>query len=302
MKPLISYYGGKQRIASQIVPHLDAIPHTVYAEPFAGGLAVLFAKHRPQVSNNHHYLEAINDISEDLINLYRVAREQPAEFERWMQLTPYSQAEHRKAIEILRNPESSEWMKAWAYYVNIQQSFANTLNAGWRASVYGRNQAATWDVKRKRIPECLERLADVHIACEDALRFIERWDSPQTLFYVDPPYPGSEQGHYDGYTLDDWAALCDALDNAQCSYVLSNYPQDIEPASAQRRIEIAAVVSSNGNGKVGKGRDKSRGATADEMGDRTRTEVLWICDRSEGMRSELSKPVLAHRYNQLSFA
>lgn len=42
MKTPISYYGGKARIASAIVPHIMAIPHTVYAEPFAGGLAVLY--------------------------------------------------------------------------------------------------------------------------------------------------------------------------------------------------------------------------------------------------------------------
>jgi DNA modification methylase len=47
MKPIISYYGGKQRIASRIVDVLRTIPHTVYVEPFAGsgttGVAALRA-------------------------------------------------------------------------------------------------------------------------------------------------------------------------------------------------------------------------------------------------------------------
>lgn len=284
MKPLISYYGGKQRIASQIVSIIETIPHTVYVEPFFGGGAVFFARQKPAATNAHRYREVINDRSEALINLYRVARENPAEFERWMQFTPYSQAEHRRAIAICKNPESHTPMeRAWAYYVNINQSFANVLSTGWRTSVFGRNQAATWHNRKQNIPGCLERLQAVHICCEDALDVIQRWGSPQTLLYLDPPYPCANQGHYDGYTMNDWQALCKLLDECQSSYILSNYPQPIEPQSAQKRITIDAVMTS---AKVG-GSDRTRKATAEEIGDRKRTEVLWVCDRSANMRPEL---------------
>lgn len=302
MKPLISYYGGKQRIASRIVQHLQAIPHTVYAEPFAGGLAVLFTKPVPAVGNNNYYREAINDSLEMLINLYRVAREQPEEFERIITLTPYSRSEYARAIAICRDPESHNPMdKAWAYYVNIQQSFSHKLNAGWRTAVCTRNEAATWHEKRQRIPQCLERLQKVHIDCCDALEFIDRWDSPQTLFYCDPPYPNTEQGHYDGYTMADWESLCSKLDSIQGSYVLSNYPQPIEPQFTQQRIELSATCSASGQGKIGKGRDKSKAATAEALGDRARTEVLWVCDRSAGIRSDLGK-ALARRQQLDLFA
>ena len=91
-KPLIGYYGGKQKISSKIVERIRQIPHTVYAEPFAGGLAVLFAKGKPAVTNTHHYREAINDHDERLITLYRVARTQPDELQRWMKRMASSQA------------------------------------------------------------------------------------------------------------------------------------------------------------------------------------------------------------------
>jgi len=298
-KPLISYYGGKQKLAPRIVPTLQGIPHTVRSIPFAGGLGVESAWPRPHVSNRSDYRVTINDHSELLINLYRYARDEPDEFYRLISLTPYSQAEHREAVAICRNPDGySNSRKAWAYYVNIQMSFANKLNAGWRASTFTRNESATWQAQTQRIPGILQRFQDVHIGCEDALDFVRRWDSPQTLHYLDPPYPGTNLGHYDGYTLDDWRALCDLLDTIEGSYVLSNYPQDIQPASAQERIEVSATCSASGKGKVGKGRNKSRAATAEELGDRKRTEVLWVCDRSANMRSDLDA-ALARR-QQLS--
>lgn len=282
MKPLVSYYGGKQRIATRIVEVVKTIPHTVYAEPFAGGLAVLFAKEVPPVTNGDHYREAINDKDERLITLYRVAREQPDELQRWIEATPYSQAEYRRAIEWLRHPQEHTPLElAWAYFVDINQSFASKLDAGWGTAVMTRNLAHTWHGRQLRIPEQLQRLSQVHIGCEDALRFIERWDSPQTLFYVDPPYPGTDCGHYDGYTLSDWAALCRVLDSCQGSYILSNYAQLIEPESTQQRIEIEAVMSA---AKVARDRTQAM-----QREGHTRTEVLWICDRSHAIRPDLAR-------------
>lgn len=293
MKPLISYYGGKQRIASKIVPHLQAIAHTVRCVPFAGGLGVFYAWPRPHISNGHHYREVINDIDRQLITLYRWARNNPAEFDRMIQFTPYSQSEHQEAIRILKSDQPQcDRDIAWAYYVNIQQSFANNLNKGWGRCVYSQNLSVTWNNHRQRIPVCLERLQDVHIACDDAIAVIKQWDSPQTLFYLDPPYPSTDQGHYDGYTIADWQQLCDTIDAIEGSYVLSNYAQEVEPTSAQQRIEITAHSSASGQGKVMQS-TRSRKATADELGDRRRTEVLWVCDRSAAIRPELR--AIAHR-------
>lgn len=292
MKPLISYYGGKQRIASKIVAELNKIPHTVYVEPFFGGGAVFFAREKPVVTNSDHYREVINDSSKELINLYRVARDQPEAFYRTLELTPYSREDHRLSKQILKNPgDYSDLDRAWAYYVDINQSFANKLLSGWGTGVVSRNLCDTWNNRINRLPECLARLKETHIECDDALSVIRRWDSPQTLMYLDPPYPGTNLGHYDGYTIEDWKNLCDLLDESQCSYVLSNYQQDIQPLSADRVVGAKTHCSSSGKGKVGKGREKTRKAIGEELGDRSREEVLWMCDRSHAMRDELKKVV-----------
>ena len=245
MKTPISYYGGKSRIASAIVPHIMAISHTVYAEPFAGGLAVLYAKGKKPVTNTHYYREAINDTNKQLITFWRVAREQPEELARWIDLTPYSQEEYREARKIYNNPtEYSDIKVAWAVYIECNMSFANGIGKGWRVSLIGQNESETWVKRSSRLPECFERLRDVYIGCEDALSFIKRFDSSQSVIYADPPYPNADQGHYSGYTLDDYQALCDRLDDCESSYVLSNYHQDIAPKSAQKCVEIETVMSS----------------------------------------------------------
>jgi DNA adenine methylase len=262
MKPILSYYGGKQRIASRIVELIRTIPHKVYAEPFAGGAAVLFAKGKPHITNYHHYREAINDVDERIVTLYRVAQEQETELLHLLKYTPYSQSEHRKASAILKGEvEATDLRRAWATVVGIRQSFAKIMFAGWGVS--SKNHAMSWANYLDALPDILARFRGVYVACEDALRFIERWDSPTTLFYCDPPYPGTHQAHYDGYTLDDWHRLCVVLDACQGSYILSNYPQEIEPQTAQQRIELDAVMS----------------AAKDVNGEK-RTEVLWVCNRS----------------------
>lgn len=272
MKPLISYYGGKQRIASRILEVVRTIPHTTYAEPFAGGAAVLFAKGRPPTTNLQDYREAINDSDERIINLYRVCQEQEAELLHLLQRTLYSQSEYRKAAAILRGEtEASDLRRAWAVVVSTRQGFANKMFGGWGANVSGSHSPMAWANFQDALPAILARFRGVYVACEDALRFIDRWDSPGTLFYCDPPYPGTHCGHYSGYTTDDYQRLCDALDSIRGSYILSNYSQAIVPRSAQQRIEIAAVMSA--------AKDVNR------KGEK-RTEVLWVCRRGAGVLLE----------------
>ena len=145
MRTCLSYYGGKARIATQIVPHIMAIPHTVYVEPFFGGGAVLYAKGKIDRGNSHYYREAVNDLNKQLITFWRVAREQPEELARWIEFTPYSQEEHREARKIYNNPsEYSDLKVAWAAYIQCNMSFSNKIEGGWTVQVTSRNSAATW--------------------------------------------------------------------------------------------------------------------------------------------------------------
>jgi DNA adenine methylase len=282
MKPVLSYYGGKQRMAHNIVPLIPR--HTVYVEPFCGGATVLFAKPWPRVTNMDHYREVINDHDKRLINFYRVLQHpvKREELIERLQLTLYSEEECRKAKDL---ESDSDIDRAWAYYVTSQQSFSNKIDGGWRRSVFSRNQAATWAAKISALQEYLERMSSVHVTCDDAIKVIGQWDSPQTFFYCDPPYPGADQGHYAGYTTDDFKALVSTLSECQGSFILSNYDQPgVEIPTDWERFEFSAVASSKG--RVGYDRAKKCDETRQN---RKRTEVVWRRLNRVPVREEIQK-------------
>lgn len=278
MKPLLSYYGGKQRLSTRVVNLIETMPHTVYSEPFCGGAAVLFAKPRKAVGNQDRYREAINDKNDLISNFYRVGKLRSTELTELIKSTLYSQSDHFKAIAICKDPNSySDLERAWAVYVNCNMSFANKMNGGWGAGVVSRNLACTWQSRLTRLIEQLDRLQSVHIGSEDAIKFIKRWDSPTTLHYCDPPYVDTDQGHYKGYAQTDLNLLIETLSHCHGSFILSGYSAGDVPPSWSC-IEIPVTSSASGKGKVR--RDRSIGARPADLGDRSRVEKLWYLDRS----------------------
>lgn len=96
MKTAITYYGGKQKLASTI---LKLIPkHHLYAEPFFGGGAIFFAKDKSAV-------EVINDTNKEVINFYRTVQNDFVSLEKEIQITLHSRDLHRKASVIYNNPD-----------------------------------------------------------------------------------------------------------------------------------------------------------------------------------------------------
>lgn len=263
------YYGGKQRLATRICALLP--PHKVYVEPFAGGASVYWRKDRPAVTDNHEYREVLNDQRGELVNFFRVLQdpEQHRELEHRILNTPYSLAEYQRAREILADETSTPMLKAWAWWVSQVQSFAKKgANQGWG---FGK-QSENLPMQRFRCAEWIatsephRRLRQTSIESSDALKVIQRWDSPHTCFYVDPPYPGTDLGPYGAYTQADFDALITALSECRGSFVLSCYPNDGVPTNWQKR-EIATIMT----------------ASLKKDMDRTRTECLWVMDRSAGV-------------------
>jgi DNA adenine methylase len=107
------------------------------------------------------------------------------------------------------------------------QSFGAGMDMGWGYDLSGKTPL-TLKNKRAQFTETLAiRLQNVQIECCDALKIISSRDTPETFFYLDPPYPDTDQGHYDGYSADDFRALMEEVSRIQGKFLLSSFRHDI---------------------------------------------------------------------------
>ncbi|MDR2019814.1 MAG: DNA adenine methylase, partial [Treponema sp.] len=207
MRTPLSYYGGKQQLAARI---LGMIPeHQIYCEPFCGGAAIFFAKKPSSV-------EIINDANGEVINFYEVLKRDFPALEREIEISLHSRTQHRHARVIYDNPDMFDRVKrAWAVWMLSNVSYGCKLDGSFG---YDRNGTTSKKMANKRLgfnADYAIRLQQVQIECCDALRIIQSRDTPRTFFYLDPPYPGTDQGHYDGYTQMDFDALLGLLKTIQ---------------------------------------------------------------------------------------
>jgi len=285
MKPPVSYYGGKQRMASRIIPHIPK--HTVYCEPFCGGATILFKKPYPEITDSNHYREIINDVDESLINFFKQLRENGDELCRRIELTLYSEKEHANSTgENLYDDDPIEWARK--YYVNIHQSFSAIKNGGWARVVYGPTLSLGWQKRIDSLINYVPRIKQVAISCDDYSKIIKQYDSPQTFFYVDPPYPGTYQKNYSQqFDFDDFDKLIEQLDGIQGSFILSCYDYGFDVPSDWEKIEFESYCAASGKGQVNADRSKKVGA--EKMGNRKRIETIFKRDARVEPRDEIKK-------------
>jgi len=124
VKTPITYYGGKQSLLKYILPLIPK--HQIYAEPFAGGAAVFWAKEPSSV-------EVINDTNKEVINFYQVAQKEFPALQEEIRATLHSREQHRQAIIVYENPDLFTPVKrAWAFWVLSSQSYSASIACGWR--------------------------------------------------------------------------------------------------------------------------------------------------------------------------
>jgi DNA adenine methylase len=257
MKPPFSYYGGKQKLVSTILPLFPE--HVLYNEPFAGGLALLFAKEPSEV-------EVVNDTNTELINFYRVVQQDFVSLFQEVKITLHSRRLHRDASVVYNNPHLFTPLKrAWAVWVLATQSFASIIDSSFG---YDKTKnTATKKVINKGFDfteEYAVRLQNVQIECADALYIIKSRDHAEAFHYCDPPYFNSDCGHYGGYKESDFKALLELLSSVDGKFLLSSYPSDIlqEHVQANGWYQITKSQMVSINAKSGKLKPKTEVLTA----------------------------------------
>lgn len=195
------WYGGKFNHLDWLLPLLPDSHH--YCEPFAGSAAVLLNRIPSPV-------ETYNDIDGDVVNFFRVLRDQPEEITRAIALTPFSREEFHQAIHETATGVS-DLERARKFFVRARQArtgLAQTATLGRWANCKNTSRSGMSGVVSRwlggvdGLPEIGERLARVQIENRPALDVIELYDDKSTLFYCDPPYLHATRGDDNAYGFE----------------------------------------------------------------------------------------------------
>lgn len=213
MNSPISWPGGKRLLANRIVEMFPE--HTGYASVFAGALWDLFKK-PPSKS------ESVNDINGELMNFYRVIKEKPYQFLVEIQWDLVSRKAFLEYKADLENPEHlTDVERAKRFFYVLKTSF------GGKRTVYGYARTDKPKLNLVDIEEIViathNRLKRVNIECLDWREFIPKYDSPNTLFYLDPPYrcKTSQQVYIQSFTDSDYEELNACLKGIKGVFILS---------------------------------------------------------------------------------
>jgi DNA adenine methylase len=218
----INWFGGKSRLASRIVEHFPK--HHTYCEPFGGSAAVLLAKGPSKV-------EVYNDLNRELVNFFVVLRD-PVLFARLREAvehTPYARAEFELSKQKSDDPVES----ARRFIVRSRQSFLGK-GCEWSYSIRGSQGGMASSVQRwnkgiEYLPAAHDRFQAVQIECDDWYEVMSRYDSRDTLFFIDPPYVPATRvsGKYrHELTQNDHREIVARLIRIQGMVILSGYEHE----------------------------------------------------------------------------
>jgi DNA adenine methylase len=178
-KPIFPYPQGKYHLVKRLLELIP--PHDIYVEVFGGAATLLFTKSPSK-------LEVYNDINSELVNFFRVLRDD----EKWQKLqeklllTPYSREEFKLALQPAE--ELDEIERARRFFVRIQMSFGGKGETFGYTRIAQKNKTLTYFNKIANFEFFHNRIRSVIIENLDFEDVFKRYDTPNTFFFCDPPY------------------------------------------------------------------------------------------------------------------
>lgn len=256
-EPPAPWIGGKSRLARRICDLIARTPHDCYAEPFLGmGGVFLRRQVRPAA-------EVINDVSGEVTNLFRVLQRHPEALLRELRWRPAMRVEFDRLKGA--RPQDMTDVEQAARFLYLQHLAFGGKVAGQNFGVDA-SAAHNFDIGRltPRLARIHDRLASVVIENLDWSEFLPRYARPGTLFYLDPPYWGSEGDYGVGlFTPADFARLAAMLSELPGRVLVSiNDVPEIramfawaEIREVRTRYSIAGGMSVVGELLIGRGVD-----------------------------------------------
>lgn len=244
-KIAFGWYGGKYSHLNWLLPLLPECHH--YCEPFGGSAAVL-------INREPSAAETYNDIDGDVVNFFRVLRNQSSKLIRAIALTPFSREEFDLAVNG-DCEKISELERARRFFIRARQArtgLAQTASLGRWANCRNTSRrgmsgvVSRWLGSVDMLPEIAERLIRVQIENRPATDVIRLYDDEKTLFYCDPPYPHESRGDKKAYLFEmsdsEHEELSYVIRSAKGKVALSGYRCELmdELYKDWRRVDAPA--------------------------------------------------------------
>jgi DNA adenine methylase len=258
----LPWTGGKHASARRILAAFPpAAAYDTYVEPFGGAAHVLAQKH----PGGH--IEVYNDLNSNVVNFWMVARDQPDLLQARVDSLPYSRhlfEVYRRSLHTNEALDDVERAARWFYLLRSTFGGGPDLGHGWGYAVTARSNVKAWSLRTVTalLSAVSQRFRLVQIERQDFATLIAAYQTPRTLFYVDPPYIGCEAYYaVDGVPLFSTAQhqqLADLLNATPALVTLSYYEHpwldDLYPTSRWRRLRWAqtkAVEHTRGTRQLG---------------------------------------------------
>lgn len=228
MKSVLKYPGAKWNIAGWIINNFPpGYEKMTYLEPFFGSGAIMFNKKRSKI-------ETINDLDSRVVNLFKVIRDEPEKLSRLIEYTPWSREEYLMSYEVSEDPIED----ARRFIVRLWQGIgAKTSDiTGWSNNIKPVDTGkARWSRLSVDIKVTADRLRNqslgmVQIENSDAMKLIERHNSPDVFMYLDPPYPLGTRSkrHYKHEMCDkNHEDLLAILKDSKAMIMVSSYDNEL---------------------------------------------------------------------------
>lgn len=234
VRPVAPYIGGKRNLAKLLTARIEAIPHELYAEPFVGMGGVFFRRQRRPKK------EVINDISTDVVNLFRLLQRHYQQLLDVLKWQVCSRAEFERLVTL--DPSRLTDLERAARFLYLQRA---SFGAVGRRYGVTRTQPARFDLIKlvPMLEDVHERLCGVDIERLPYAELIATYDTPGTLFYLDPPYFGTEDYYGPGvFSAADFELLRGLLEGIKGRFILSiNDTPEIRAIFGQFAMEEVAV-------------------------------------------------------------
>jgi DNA adenine methylase len=236
ISPPAPYLGGKRFLAPLIISRIAEVDHSLYAEPFVGMGGVFFRRDRRPDA------EVINDRNGDVVNLFRILQRHYAAFMDHLKFQLTSRREFERLSHT--DPSTLTDLERAARFLYLQRT-------AYGGKIHGQNfgvspgTPARFDLTHiaPTLEEIYERLTPVVIENLDWLEFVDRYDRPETLFYLDPPYWGSEDDYVPGaFDRRQFALMSERLGRLKGKAIVSlNDVAGVRETFARFRLEEAEL-------------------------------------------------------------